>query len=122
MFKLLFTFYLHTLPIEKSTVVLLQGLVTNNKDSENIIDKSKAKNYNNGSNNGNNMDNNDFRDGNSSNNNKGNNAYFSSSLTYSLKELSKSSSTFTQKVYKSLNVITGRLNVLSKFIGLSNDF
>ena len=59
---------------------------------------------------------------NNNNNNKGNNAYFSSSLTYSLKELSKSSSTFTQKVYKSLNVITGRLNVLSKFIGLSNDF
>ena len=48
---------------------------SNNKDSKNVVDKSKAKNYNNGSNNSDNIDNNDSGDNNSSNSNKNNKAY-----------------------------------------------
>ena len=55
---------------------LVNGLAkeSNNKDGKNIIDKGKAKNYNNRSNNSNNTGNNNSRDSNSSNSNKGNKA------------------------------------------------
>jgi hypothetical protein len=48
---------------------------SNNKDSKNVIDKGKAKNYSNGSNNSDDTDNNNSRDSNSSNSNKGNKTY-----------------------------------------------
>ena len=54
---------------------------SNNKDSENVIDKGKAENYSNGSNNSNNMDNNNSRNSNSSDSNKGNKAHGCGLLT-----------------------------------------
>ena len=47
----------------------------NNKDSKNIVDKGKAKNYSNGSDNSGNTVNNDVGDGDSSNSNNSNEAY-----------------------------------------------
>ena len=56
---------------------LINGLAkeSNNKDSKNVIDKGKAKNYSNRSNNSNDTDNNNSKDGNSSDSNKGSKAY-----------------------------------------------
>ena len=55
---------------------LANGLAeeSDNKNSENIVDKGKAKNYSNRSDNSDNIDNNNFGDGDSSNSNKGNKA------------------------------------------------
>ena len=48
---------------------------SNNKDSENVMDKGKAKNYSNGSDNSNNTDDNNSGDSNSSSSNKDNKVY-----------------------------------------------
>ena len=56
---------------------LVNGLAeeSNNKDSENVIDKGKAENNSDGSDNSNNTDDDDSGNSNSSNSNKGNEAY-----------------------------------------------
>ena len=55
---------------------LINGLAKeyNNKDSKNVIDKSKAENYSDGSDNSNDTDNDNSKDGNSSDSNKGSEA------------------------------------------------
>ena len=57
---------------------LINGLAkksNNNKDSENIIDKGKAKNYSDRSNDSGDTDNNNSKNSNSSDSNKSNKAY-----------------------------------------------